>query len=98
MCPPPLLTMCPPPLLPSPPLLRHPPLLQSPPLLVRCCCALLCHAHAPLPPPGNEAKAAALAEEFPSFDAALISSLLEDQGGDELEVRYYLKVSVCVGE
>lgn len=43
---------------------------------------------------GTEAKIAALAAEFPEFDAGLIGSLLEDQGGDELEVRYYLKVCV----
>lgn len=40
-----------------------------------------------------EAKLADLLEEFGEFDAALIRELLQDQGGDVLEVRVYLGVS-----
>ena len=37
-----------------------------------------------------------LAAEFDGFDEALIGSMLEDQGGDIKEVRYYLQVGGLV--
>lgn len=90
----PLLRTYPPPLLHLLPPLLHlrRPLPVRRHVVLPCCAAQLTPTYSPTHPPGNEAKAAALAEEFPSFDAGLIASLLEDQGGDELEVRFYLKV------
>ncbi|KAK9844993.1 hypothetical protein WJX74_009361 [Apatococcus lobatus] len=42
-------------------------------------------------PPSQGPDLAALCQEFPAFDQCLIQGLLEDQSGDVLEVRHYLK-------